>query len=836
MVHEMPLGRSFKEEDSRFDAQPAKWNPPATGRNARTSGPRLLLRVLVSLVLLIVIAAAALIFGGTAWLRHAMRDSLPQLDGQLRLRGLNADVTVRRDRHGVPHLQAQNLDDLYMAQGYVSAQDRLWQMDMARRMAAGDAAEVLGPALVDHDRIQRTLLIRETAERIVANLSESERRYINDYAHGVNIFIATHQDHLPAEFRLLRYQPQPWQPVDTALITLGMVQMLDQRWDERFSRERITARLGPTLTNQLYPTGSWRDHPPTQAPPDLSSPENFIPDVPLDETQVSVHDLLHLHQLLEPARAGCEGCAPGSNEWVVSGAHTASGKPILSNDMHLGHQIPGVWYEFDLEAPGFHAAGVTVPGVPGIVAGHNDHIAWGFTALYAAMQDLYVEQVNAQHEYRAPDGIWQPIEHHREVIHVRHGRDVTLEIAQTAHGPVITPLVPGERRTIALRWSAYDIPSDSFPIFAVASATNCTDFRAALSHWWGPSLNVVYADDQGHIGYQAIGQIPNRPGGIQPALISDNTHEWQGYIPFDQLPSTLDPANGILATANARITPDNYPYPISDDWADPYRNERIWKWLAGKNKLTSADMLTLQTDTYSQVDQELAQRFAYAIDHAKNTDHRLREAADLLRTWDGNVSKDSAAAAIVNGAKNAFWPMLLKPHLGDDWQLYQWPASGFAREQIITNTPPAWLPPGYPTWNDFLAAVVKEGLRGSPLLLKSWHYGNTVPIDLEHPLYSRIPVLKRFLRWTGTGPQPQAGDTTTVKQTGRTFGPSQRFTIDWADPNAATENIVMGQSGNPLSPYYRDQWFYWYNGKTFELPFNDAAVQAQTTHTLRLLP
>ena len=236
------------------------------------------------------------------------------------------------------------------------------------------------------------------------------------------------------------------------LVVMSMNQLLDEDWDLKVMRERVTARLGPTLAANLYPTGSWRDHPPTQAPPDLTAPQENIPDVPLDETQTSVRDLLHLQEMLHGPSAGCEECAAGSNEWVVSGAHTASGKPMLSNDMHLPHGIPNIWYEADLKAGDFHVAGVTVPGIPYIIAGHNEHIAWGFTALYADMQDVYVEQVNAQDEYKAADG-WHPVEHGRETIHVRFGKDVVVETERTAHGPVISQLIPGEKRVLALRWS-----------------------------------------------------------------------------------------------------------------------------------------------------------------------------------------------------------------------------------------------------------------------------------------------------------------------------------------------------------------------------------------------
>ncbi|WP_446744053.1 penicillin acylase family protein [Silvibacterium acidisoli] len=795
---------------------------------------RPVLRILLILIVVICTGAVIAVAGAGLWMKHAMRASLPQLDGQTRLRGLSAAVTIRRDKHGVPHIDAANLDDLFMAQGYITAQDRLWQMDMARRMSAGEAAEILGSKLVEHDRVQRVLGIRANAERLTATLSSWDRRYFEDYARGVNAYIADSEGHLPAEFRLLHYEPKAWRPVDSMLVVMAMVQMLDQRWDTKIERETITAKLGPTLADTLYPTGSWRDHPPTQSVPDLTAPQQMIPDVPLDESQTKLEDLQHLHDLLHGGRDACDRCTAGSNEWVISGAHTASGKPLLSNDMHLGHQIPNIWYESDLASGGFHVAGVTVPGIPYIIAGHNNHIAWGFTALYGDVQDLFVEQLNGQDEYKAADG-WHAVEHSQETIHVRGGKDVVIEVGRTGHGPIVTSLLRGEKRTISLAWSANDARSTGIPLFNLDGASNWEQFRNALSHWWGPTQNVVYSDDQGHIGYQAVGNIPNRVYGLAPVPITDANHEWQGFVPFEQLPSTLDPASGVIATANARITPDGYPVPLSGQWADPYRNERIWKWLAGKEKLTPADMLTLQTDVYSTVDQELAQRFAYAIDHAKHPGLQLRQAADLLRSWDGVVGVDSPAATIVDAAKEAFWQMVLKPKLGDDWQLYHWAESEFAREQIIINAPTQWLPAGEPTWDDFLADMVKQGLSNehAPLDLNHWRYGTEHPVEVAHPIYGLLPWFKH---WTGTGVLPQAGDKTTVKQSGRSFGPSQRFTMDWSNVDGSTENIVMGESGDPLSDYYRDQWPYWYAGKTFALPFTNDAVAAQTTHTLRLIP
>src|SRR5580658_2196007 len=273
---------------------------------------RPLLRLLVGFIVFLILLAAIAVFGGAYWLRHAMVAALPQLDGQIHLPGLTAPVTVRRDQHGIPHIDAASLDDLFEAQGYITAQDRLWEMDMARRMASGEGAEILGSKLVDHDRVQRILQIRPTAERIVTSLSPSDRKYFDDYARGVNAFIDANQDHLSPEFRLLMYKPKPWRPVDSVLVMLSMMQMLDQRWDSKLAREQITARLGPTLAASLYPNGSWRDHPPTQAPPDLTAPQQNIPDAPLDESQSGVEDLLRLRSLLDGPHAACDTCTPGS--------------------------------------------------------------------------------------------------------------------------------------------------------------------------------------------------------------------------------------------------------------------------------------------------------------------------------------------------------------------------------------------------------------------------------------------------------------------------------------------------------------------------------------------
>ena len=837
-------------------------NRTEVGQREQNRGPltRIARVSAISLVLILLVVALVGVIG-SLWLRRSMQSALPTLDGEISLAGLSAPVTVRRDFHGVPHIEAANVDDMLEAQGYVTAQDRLWQMDMARRLAAGEAAEILGDKLIEHDTAQRIFAFRSTAERIVATMPADQLHQLEVYARGVNRFITDHPDRLPAEFRVLRYKPSPWRPVDTALVALSMAQTLDESWQDKLSREQLTARLGPTLAADLYPSGSWRDHPPVSSQPGISDPQPSLPAIPLDESQavlsrptqplLRVEDLLRLRELVGAQRDGCSDCAPGSNEWAVSGAHTVSGKPMLSNDMHLSHGIPEIWYETELHAGSFHAAGVTVPGLPFITAGHNDHIAWGFTALYGDVQDVYIEQTRnydgqGRGEYLATSNgaqTWQPFYHSQEHIRVRGAPDVVLSLDRTVHGPVVTPLLKNESRTLTLKWTLYDAKATGLPLYALNTASDWTSFRAALANWWEPTLNVIYADDQGHIGYQAAGFVPQRAAGLQPVPIALNPSgagEWIGFLPFDELPSALDPEGGVLATANARVTPDGYPYQISLEWANPYRNERIWKYLSGRTRLTPADMLKLQTDIYSEIDQQLGFRFAYAVDHADKTSARQRAAADLLRKWDGRVSIDSPAAAIVDAAKKAFWPAVLRPRAGEAWQLYSWAEKDYAREQIIAHQPAAWLPAGYKDWNDFLAAILSSGLEEAhaPSALATWKYGSGHTIAIGHPLFSllQLPGLPGFAKMSGVGPLPQSGDQTTVKQVSGKLGPSQRFTIDWSAPDQATENIVMGQSGDPLSPWYRDQWASWYGGTTFALPFTPAAVAAGTTHTLQLVP
>ncbi|HET7441875.1 MAG TPA: penicillin acylase family protein, partial [Terriglobales bacterium] len=627
-------------------------------------------------------------------------------------------------------------------------------------------------------------------------------------------------------------------------------------------------------TADLYVNSSWRDHPPGAKPARIEQQKDEDTNrdegngassiaeeirLPASENRLPAFDdrfpapgvrlpesalpFASLRQTFDNDPV----LAPGSNNWVVTGTHTVTGKPLLSNDMHLTHQMPNLWYQAHLRSGKFDVVGVTLPGAPFVIVGHNQRIAWGFTNVMATVEDVYVENFNDAGQYRTPEG-WRAPERRQEIIHVKGEPDVALEVTTTRHGPIISELVPGETRKLALRWTLYD--SLHNPFFDVDSAANWDEFRQALSGWEAPAQNAVYADVDGHIGYHATGHIPIRAAGdgSLPVDGGDNAHEWTGYVPFEKLPSVYDPPAGIVATANGRITPDGYPYSISTEWGAPWRTRRIYQVLESGKKFAAADMLALQTDVYSAFDRFCAERFVYAMDHTAQLSPRARQAREIMRDWDGRLTADSAAASIETASRRELIRLLLEPKLGSsrkperesgseeeaaNWQDYRWFMSSIWLENVLLKQPKRWLPGNYGNYENLLAAAVEAALgnRGVPEDVSRWRWGKFAALEIEHPVLRHLPLIGR---WTGPGLREQSGGGYTVKQVGLSFGPSERLTVDLADLDQSTLNLVTGEAGNFLSPYYMDQWKAWYEGTTFPLPFSEQAVQKSKQHVLVL--
>jgi penicillin amidase len=805
-------------------------------------------RIFLSLLLL----AVVLVAGVLGYAYFVARSALPQLDGSLSVKGLTARVSVTRDAHGVPAIEAANLEDLFFAQGYVTAQDRLWQMDVMRRFGSGELSEILGEDTLKIDREQRILGLRAAAKKSLGMASPRDRSYFDDYARGVNAFIAAHSNALPVEFRILKYRPKPWQAEDSIVIANQMVKDLNfYTFRDTLEREKILAKLGPELTADLYVNKSWHDRPPTVMREDVddqkNQPDSGDKDDDEDEDDSGPDNAVTgLGNGLEVWAQQTPEAANGSNDWVVSGAHTVTGKPLLSNDMHLGHQMPNLWYEAHLKSGSLDVAGVTLPGMPYVIVGHNQRIAWGFTNVGPTVADAFIETFNSEGAYQTPQG-WEQPEHRQEVIHVKGKPDVTIDVKITRHGPMISEIIPGESRQVALRWTLYD--GLRMPFFDVDTAQNWQDFRKAFSQLDAPGQNVVYADVDGNIGYQTTGHIPIRASGdgSLPVSGADDAHEWTSYIPFDKLPSIYNPPSGVIATANGRITPDGYPYSISTAWEAPWRTARIYRVLESGRKFGASDMLALQNDVQSENDLFAAECFVYAVDHAAKPSARAKQAADLMRNWDGRMVASSTAATIAVRSQQELTRLLLEPRLGTapenpnqqettlSWKTYHWQMKSVWLQNVMLHQPKRWLPEKYPNYDELLTAAVEAAVSDpdAPKDLASWHWGRINAVDIEHPVLGKIPGLRR---WSGPGIKEQSGSGYTVKAVTPHHGPSERFTANLADLDQSTLNTVTGQGGNFLSPYYMDQWKAWYEGFTFTLPFSEHAVKATAAHRLVLQP
>jgi penicillin amidase len=487
-------------------------------------------------------------------------------------------------------------------------------------------------------------------------------------------------------------------------------------------------------------------------------------------------------------------------------------------------------------------AGVTLPGAPWVIVGHNRRIAWGFTNLGPDVEDVFVENFNAQGEYQTPQG-WQKPEVRHEVIHVKRGRDVEMDVLVTRHGPVISgemkgagSAANGAGKRLALKWALFDTGL-SLPFYAVNSAQNWDEFRTAFGRFNGPGQNVVYGDVDGNIGYQATGRVPIRASGdgSLPVSGADDAHEWTGYVPFEEMPSVYNPPSGIIATANGRVTPEGYKYNITREWESPYRTERIYRVLRQDRKFTAADMLALQTDVQSDLDKFVAQRMVYAVDQTPGASARARNAADIMRRFDGKLSMDSASAAIEQRARRWLMETLLKSKLGGDAELYTWFMKTVWLENMVAFQPARWLPAEYKSWDALLAASVEAAVNDAqaPADLSKWQYGDYATVEVAHPIFGKLPWMKKY---AATGRFPQSGNGITVKQVGGMFAPSERFTADFADLDSSTLNIVNGESGNLFSPYFNDQFEAWYRGTTFGLAFKPETVERTAQHRLRLLP
>lgn len=764
-----------------------------------------------------------------------IKRSLPQTSGTVQLRGLQAPVEILRDRWGVPHIYAESEADLFFAQGWVTAQDRGFQMEIFRRTGRGTLSELFGERTVESDLLMRTLGIIRTAEVEVDLLHQSEREAIEAYTRGVNAYFGS-DGHLPLEFTVLGLQPDPWEPVDSLAFAKVVAWMLGGNWRYELLRSALYAEFGEDITRELVASY------PTNAPVTISDDRV--------DTDLAVSLLALDERIRDVGNTDSEGI--GSNNWVAAGNRTATGAALLANDPHLSFRnVPAIWYEVHLQAPGLNVAGASIPGLPGVIIGHNDRMAWGMTNLGADVQDLYVEQLNPdnprQYLFR---GRWEDFQVVREEIAVRGQREPRIqEILISRHGPLLNGLAKQTGKPLALRWTGF-VPNRMMQsILRLNRAHNWVEFREALRDFATPGQNFVYADVDGHTGYQMTGLVPIRAksNGLLPVPGWSGEYEWTSFIPYEALPSVFDPPTGVIATANNRVVGDDYPYYISSDWAPDFRIRRIETLLAESDRLTIADFQRIQNDVYSIPGHQIATYLA----RLQPWDEQSRRAIDVIRNWDSFLTADSTAAAIVEVFYQRLIENVFAPKLGRElWREYE-PntyANTPAVLDILQDANNAWMAETQPSQTSNLDEEAKESLKQALAVLSQrlggdmagWRWGRLHTTTFSHPFGQIWPLSHIF----NIGPFERPGGIFTINAAGynparssaQVNVPSLRFIADLADFDRSLFVITTGQSGHILSPHYSDQSALWQAGEYHPMPFSRHEVEAASQERLTLLP
>jgi penicillin amidase len=821
---------------------------------------------------------------------YTIQRSFPQLDGEVEVTGLSGQVTVQRDVLGIPTITADTSEDLFFAQGYVHAQDRFWEMDFRRHVTSGRLSELFGESQLATDRFLRTLGWRAVAEQEVEALDETTLSYYEAYADGVNAFLADHEGaDASFEYAVLGlqnsdYEIEPWTPADSVAWLKAMAWDLRSNIEEETERAVIASDFTPEQMRELYPTYPFERNP--VIVPSIST----VPAVGTSRGEVEGDDAGAAAASVEwsevdgvveavSALVGGVGEGIGSNSWVVAGNLTETGMPLLANDPHLGASLPSVWHQVGLKCRaltpdcGFDVAGFGFSGVPGVIIGHNERIAWGFTNLTTDVTDLYLEKIEGDEYWR--DGELVPLDERTETLKVAGGDDEELVIRSTVHGPIISGLTddyteiaddpwtgsggdvvepedaPEGEYAVSLQWTALTPATTPAAIFTLNQAQNFDDFRAAAQLFTVPAQNLIYADVDGNIGYQTPGSLPIRGAGdgSMPQPGWDSAYDWRGFIPFEELPVAYNPREGYIVTANNAIVGEDYPYFLTRDWDYGWRAARIVDLIerkAANGPLTAADMLDIQADNQFFMGLRLSGAYAEVETGHEGTDAAL----DLLRTWDAQNDANSPAAAYAN----VLWDELAH-NMFVVGREHPVPLSDQARLFLVVDE--LLRDPGSDWWtNDELDVsgqsemLEKSATDAYERLVKlqgdnpsKWNWGALHALPLRSDTFGSSGIAP--IEWLfNRGPFPVGGGSSVANATGWVMGegfttvtvPSMRMVVDLSDFDASGWNHLTGTSGHAFHPNYIDQTATWQKAELTPWAFSRTAINASTTNTLTLIP
>ncbi len=842
----------------------------------------------VALLFLIVLLGGGLIVYIYWWL---VQRPAPQLEGELDLPELDATVEILRDRHGIPHVYAQNEADLWRAQGFTHAQDRLWQMELNRRVAHGRLAELFGEAALDVDRFSRIVGFHRAAQAELDALDEATIAIMRHYCQGVNAYIRSRKGKLAAEFNLLRRQPEEWSPVDILAFGKMMSWSLNVNWESELVRLQLAAKLDPTLASDLEP-----DYP------------NINPTVSEGAGSQESMRLLHTAGLIlneyEQLKGWLGVASPefgqGSNAWAVSAEKSASGRPILCNDPHLVMSMPGTWYEMHLSCPpagstdpdtsdpdssdldspdrGIHVSGASFAGAPGIIIGHNEQIAWGLTNAFPDVQDLFIERPHPDNGNGGPprfqyQGDWEEAAVLREEIYLRNrARPHVEEVTVTRHGPILTGILKSDgpdspfpdepvltAAPLALRWIGHDPGAVMRSVLRLNRARNWQEFNAVLADWTAPSQVFAYADRENNIGYRLAGAVPIRRNGngLVPVPGWSGDYEWDSLVPDDELPRLLNPPSGLIVTANNKVTGDDYPYVLSFETMPGWRARRIEEMLAAKERLTLRDMEQIQLDETSLYAKELTPLLTGRL----SEDPNVRVAVNMLQDWGYRMDQESPAALVFHYTVLHLLDLTFGQKLGATAPAFLGKGSspvflinGFMLRaqtkllELLQNEEDSpWYADAATGRRRTREELIETALRLSVHRLRrevnatprKWAWGRMHQIRYSHTL-GRAPILGWLFN---RGPYPIGGDGTTPNQTGfmSELPPglvqvqaAYRQIFDVGNWDAAQSVTASGQSGHPISRNYADQIPMWLEGAYHKMPWSRAAVEKTASRRLLL--
>lgn len=754
---------------------------------------------------------------------HAQQNSIA-------LTGLESGVTVRRDSRFIPYIEALNHKDLFFAQGFETARDRLWQMELLRRVARGELAELFGERVLEDDKRWRRFGFAEIARQSVPSLSPELRIALDSYASGVNAYIDSLTDETtPLEFKVLRLQPRKWIPEDTIVVGKILSDALSTTWQFDVAREAIDelpAEKKKDLLSNVTPYdvilfGNDKEEGSIKGIKSLAG-------IDIDAlSEMAGREETSRRNSLELVGMYAEDLA-ASNNWVVSGKRTVDGRPMLANDPHLQPNAPGIWHMVHLSAPGLRVAGVTFPGVPGVVLGHNEHIAWGATNVGPDVQDLYREEFNDKGQYKTEGG-WSDVIRRKEILKVRKNplvaetEDVEYIVEETRNG-VLIDAADGSR--YALKWTARSPENQEFEaFFGFNRAKDWESFRKAASAYGGATQNFVYADVKGNIGWQTAGKIPVRRTGSGERIYSgaSGEGEWLGYIPFDEMPRLYNPSGGIIMTANQRIVGTSYPFQqMSRDAAMPWRAKRILDLLEAKPKLSMDDFREIQLDSYNYPVHMLAR-------HLEKGGALSDETRAVIKDWDGMMRVDSRAALLVNEIRNVIVSKIVAENKTILPQILREKLMWW----IIAERPSRWLPSGFADYDELIK--VAEAEARSALARRyggnesEWTWGRFFQSRFTHPLAAAPLVGAQWatpiVGLDGSGQSPNVGSAVSMSLIA---SPGK-----W---DATRLVIPLGQSGDPRSPHWKDQFEMWRGSQPAEFRFSVEQVKLAVKSTLIMTP